>query len=142
MQPASNETAVRDGKEATILSGIAAVAGMGALGAASCCALPLLFAGVGLGGAGLAPLLGLAVYRTEIFLAAGLLLAGSWALFLRASRRPSVVCVATGACKPSAGRRWITLSFLTAATVLLLGAGWTASNEAAVVQTVATWARG
>lgn len=94
---------------------------IGALGVASCCALPLAFAGLGLGGAWLAGLTVLAPYQ-PILLAITALLLGTG--FFLVYRRPAVACASAEACAaPVAGRMpkialW-TASVLTVAGVLV-----------------------
>lgn len=76
--------------------GLLALGGiLAALGASSCCALPLVFFSVGVGGAWLAYLTALAPYQ-PLFLTAALafLAAGFW----RTYWQPHIVCKAAGAC--------------------------------------------
>lgn len=71
-----------------------------ALGAASCCALPLLFGTLGLGTAWLAALAGLAApYRLALLAAAIGCLAGGAAMLLR--RRAIAACAPGAACARS-----------------------------------------
>lgn len=104
---------------AGILAALGSV--VGALGVASCCALPLAFAGLGLGGAWLAGLTVLAPYQ-PILLAATMLLLGAG--FFLVYLRPTVACVSAEACAaPGAGRMpkialW-TASVLTVASFLV-----------------------
>jgi mercuric ion transport protein len=97
---------------------LAGVALLSALAASSCCVLPLLLVSVGVGGAWIGALAGLAPYQ-PVFLAiaAGCIAAGFWSVH----RRNQVAC-AGPECGTPASRR-ITTGALWAGVVLLLATG-------------------
>jgi mercuric ion transport protein len=89
----------------------------GALGVASCCALPLAFAALGLGGAWLSGLSVLAPYQ-PILLAATLALLGAGSLIVY--RRPAA-CAPGAGCAGSGSARPAKITLWTAAALALVG---------------------
>lgn len=98
-----------------ILISLGSVAG--ALGVASCCALPLAFAALGLGGAWLAGLSVLAPYQ-PILLATTAALLGAG--FLVVYRRPAA-CAPGAGCTGSGSTRLAKIALWTAAALALVG---------------------
>ena len=109
------------GRVAGLAAGGGLVAGLVAFFAASCCALPLAFVILGLGGAWLAVFDALLVYRTEaVGLAVGAIVAG-WSIFAWQRLRSAARCRATGACARPLGRLW-SFRLLVAASLLAVAA--------------------
>lgn len=77
--------AQQDDRETSRLSGLLAVGGiLGALGASSCCVLPLVFLGLGISGAWIGNLTALAPYHPLfVAVALGFLGAGFWRVYRR-----------------------------------------------------------
>ena len=91
---------------------------LGAIGASSCCVLPLAFASVGVGGAWMSLLTGLAPYQPIFLVIAALCIGiGLW----RAHRYSRADCKA-GACGTASSRRTTKVA-LWGAAVLLVTAG-------------------
>lgn len=85
-QSAQDINNIDDGRRAAppgLLSGLGLMAGLAALAGASCCALPLVLAMLGLGGAWLASFSLFIVFRPYIISAALLIIAIGWLLALR-----------------------------------------------------------
>ena len=96
-------------------------AGLGAVAASSCCALPLALSIAGFGGAWLGGASELVFYRPWFLTAAAVALAAGWTVVLRPRR---VACAVDGRCARSLRGR-LTLSVLTLATLLAgTAAGW------------------
>lgn len=70
-------------RQASVLSHVGLVAALAALVGASCCALPLVLASLGLAGAWIANLGIFIVYRPHITVAALIVIAVGWAIALR-----------------------------------------------------------
>jgi len=79
-------------------AGLGAVAGLGALAASSCCALPVALVGVGASGAVFGGLAMLASIRPILLGGAALVLLVGWGLFLR---RRATACAMAGPCASS-----------------------------------------
>ena len=82
-----------------LLGGLGAIAGLGALAASSCCALPLLLAGLGAGGAVFSGLETLADLRPFLLGGAVIALAVGWISYYR--RRVSAACRQKATCTPA-----------------------------------------
>lgn len=91
-------------RQASLLSHVGLVAAFAALVGASCCALPLVFASLGLAGAWIANLGIFVVYRPYITVVALIVIAAGWAIALR---------------RKTYGRTFLVLSL---ATVIVLAA--------------------
>ena len=104
------------------LAGLSAIAGLGAVAAASCCVLPLALAGLGVGSVVLGGLGALTAYQPLILGVAVALLAGAWIAYWRRERANA--CAADGICaRPETSR--VTLIALAIATLAVVaGAGW------------------
>ncbi len=89
----TSATATRGGAHVGLLSQAGLVAGIAALIGASCCALPLALAWLGLAGAWIATLGIFVVYRPHLTAVAVILIGAGWVLALRrqASQRTLVV---------------------------------------------------
>jgi mercuric ion transport protein len=74
-------------RQASLLSHVGLVAALAALVGASCCALPLVLASLGLAGAWIANLGIFVAYRPYITIAALIVIAAGWVIALR--RKPS-----------------------------------------------------
>lgn len=87
-------------RAAAALPGAGLAAGLAALAGATCCALPLALAMAGLGGAWLANLAVLVVFRPYIIATALVIVGAGWLVALRRRTRPRVyvlLCLATAA---------------------------------------------
>jgi mercuric ion transport protein len=102
------------------LAGAGLGAGLAAIAASSCCVLPLVFAGFGLGGATFAVLPVLAAWRPYLLGAAVLALAAAWVVQLRRSS----ACAANGECAPAAGRKRGLTWLAAVSAVVLLSIVW------------------
>jgi mercuric ion transport protein len=117
MTVASNNEARRaDG--GTLFAGAGLSAGLAGIVASSCCVLPLVFAGFGLGGATFAVLPVLAAWRPYLLGAAVLALVAAWSLHLRRRR----ACRADAGCAGAVARdrRWIALAAISAVVLASL----------------------
>ncbi|MGD9631888.1 MULTISPECIES: mercuric transporter MerT family protein [unclassified Afipia] len=91
-----------------ILAGTGAVVGFGALIASSCCALPIVLAGLGVTGAAFSGLVFLADIRPLLLGGAAVMLALGWAFVFW--RRRSPACSVIGTCLvPATSARAVTL---------------------------------
>ena len=98
-------------------AGLGTVAGLGALAASSCCALPVALAGLGATGAVFGGLAMLASIRPILLGGAALALLVGWGLFLR---RRATACAMAGPCaSPSPPRRTAALLGIGTALVAL-----------------------
>lgn len=98
-------------------AGLGAVAGLGALAASSCCALPVALVGVGASGAVFGGLAMLASIRPILLGGAALALLVGWGLFLR---RRATACAMAGPCaSPGPPRRTAALLGIGTALVAL-----------------------
>jgi mercuric ion transport protein len=77
------------------VAGLGATFGFGALVSSSCCAVPIILAGLGAGGAVFSGLEFLAQWRLYLLGAASLVLLASWVMYFRAR---VVVCSPGGSC--------------------------------------------
>lgn len=103
-----------------LFAGAGLSAGLAGIAASSCCILPLVFAGFGLGGATFAVLPVLAAWRPYLLGAAVLALAAAWVVQLR---RHSA-CAADGDCAPAAGRARGLARLAAVSVVVLLSLVW------------------
>jgi len=119
MNVASNDLR-RRGAGGTLLAVAGLGAGLAGIVASSCCVLPLVFAGFGIGGATFAVLPVLAAWRPHLLGAAVLALVLAWSLHLRQRR----ACRADATCSGAVARdrRWIALAAISA--VVLLAIVW------------------
>ena len=98
-------------------AGLGTVAGLGALAASSCCALPVALAGLGATGAVFGGLAILASIRPILLGGAALALLVGWGLFLR---RRATACAMAGSCaSPGPSRRTAALLGIGTALVAL-----------------------
>lgn len=111
--PSDQDAAPRAGNGVLAAGGIIA-----ALGASSCCILPLVLFSLGVSGAWIGNLTALAPYQ-PVFFAAALVFLGFG--FWRVYHRPASDCADGSACATPASTRMTKIS-LWAATVLVLGA--------------------
>lgn len=115
MEPTVNKTT------ATITALVSLFTSIGALFAASCCALPLALSLAGIGGAWLGGLGALAVYRIYFLAAAAGALALAWAVVLW---RRNALCRTDAACRQPQ-RSWLTFGALGLSTSLVgVAAAW------------------
>jgi mercuric ion transport protein len=99
------------------VAGLGATLGLGALISSSCCAVPLVLAGLGAGGSVFTGLELLADYRLYVMSTAAALLVACWVMFFR---RRMVVCNTDGSCVSEApGRRTAVLLSIGTAFVAL-----------------------
>lgn len=111
----SKRTGKGDGRSWLALGGLAA-----ALGASSCCVLPLVFFTLGISGAWIGNLTALAPYE-PYFLAAAFVLLGLG--FVRVYRRPQLACAEGDACaRPLPARGMKIVLWCSLALVLLAAA--------------------
>lgn len=96
-------------------AGLGTVAGLGALAASSCCALPVALAGLGATGAVFGGLAMLSYLRPLLLGGAALALFVGWGLFLR---RRATACDMSGPCSRK-GPSWGTVALLGLGTVLV-----------------------
>src|SRR5438046_2894773 len=96
-----------------LLGFVGAIAGLGAIGASSCCVLPLALASVGAGSGVFSFLEFLAPYRTPMLLIGGLTVASGWFVWWRkkAACEPGSACVTRPRSRP-------TMAMLTVLAVL------------------------
>jgi len=93
---------------------------VGALGIASCCLLPLILLGLGLGGAWMSSLAALTPFKPVlIVLTATLLGYGNYVVYFA----PKSACVDGGACQTPATTRWMKLVLWGATALALAGLG-------------------
>ncbi|RZA27970.1 MAG: mercury transporter MerT [Proteobacteria bacterium] len=103
-----------------MLTALGLVTGFGALALASCCALPLALAIIGLSGSWLAGLGGLLAYQPYLLAVAAVAVGAGWFVALR--RRVSCE-PGRGCARPTAG--WATFSALGLSTLFVaLAASW------------------
>lgn len=104
------------------IAALAAAAGIGAVFVSSCCVVPLLLAGLGLGGAWLSQDIGIAAsWQPYLVAAAGVKISAAWIYFLVRQRRLARACAMGSVCaRPSTP--WITGALLVLATALVAGA--------------------
>lgn len=119
MNVASNDEA-RGADGGTLFAGAGLSAGLAGIVASSCCVLPLVFAGFGLGGATFAALPVLAAWRPYLLGAAVLALVAAWSLHLRRRRACRASAGSAGAVAPD--RRWIALA--ATSSVVLVSLVW------------------
>ncbi len=108
------------GKSTGVVAGAGLAAGLVAIVASSCCVLPIVLVGLGLGSVAAALVPTLAVLRTYLLAAAVLAVVAGWVIYLR--RRQA--CATDAACGvPAAARRapiWLVL----ASAIVLLALIW------------------
>ncbi len=92
-----------------------------AFGAASCCALPLLFASLGLGTAWLGGIALLAAPQRGVLLAAAAVCLAGGAVLLWRQRVAAAACAAGTACARPAALRLTTAGLLLGSVLLVLG---------------------
>lgn len=107
-------------KGAGVVTWTGLAAGLVAIAASSCCVLPILFVGLGLGGAAAALIPTLAVLRPYLLGAAVLAVVAGWVIYLR--RRPKRAAAAAGETFGAARRAPIWL--ILASAVVLLAMVW------------------
>jgi mercuric ion transport protein len=111
-------------------TGTGLTAGLAGIVASSCCVLPLVLAGFGLGGVSLSLVPALAVARPYLLGAAVLALAIAWIVHLRARR----ACATDGACADDLHARRSPWWLVLATAVVLLALVWQASIEPQLLQ--------
>ncbi len=111
--PAADQVQQRELSARGLPPGLLAVGGLlGALGASSCCVLPLVFFGLGVSGAWIGNLTALAPYQPFFVAAAlGLLGAGFWRVYRRSA------CDGPACAKP-APNRWVKAALWGAAVLV------------------------
>lgn len=108
----------RLGASETGIAAVGTVAGLGALfSAAACCVLPLALAGAGIGAAGFAVLV---PYRWPLTIAAALITAVGWTLYLRRRR----ACAADAGCTAAAPGPAIVVLLSIATAIVAVSAFW------------------
>lgn len=89
-----HETRIGATKDAGIaLPGASLAAGLAALAGASCCALPLVLAILGIGGAWMANLAVLVAWRPWILAAAVVIIAAGWTIAIARGARPRAIAL-------------------------------------------------
>ena len=107
-----------------LATGAGVTAALAGIVASSCCVLPLLFAGFGLGGASLVVVPALAIWRPYLLGAAIVALTLAWIFHLRPVRPQA----AAAACS-AAGIRRLPLWLVLASVLVLLALAWQSAIE-------------
>lgn len=120
-------------KGAGVVTGAGLAAGLVAIAASSCCVLPIVFVGLGLGGAAAVLIPALAAFRPYLVAAAVLAVVAAWLIYLH--RRPQLAIGAAGGRFDAARRApiWLVL----ASAVVFLATIWQAWIEPLLL----TWTR-
>ncbi|MGH1572324.1 mercuric transporter MerT family protein [Methylobacterium oryzae CBMB20] len=113
------------------LAGLGAVAGLGALAASSCCALPVALAGLGATGAVFGGLAMLASIRPVLLGGAALALLVGWGLFLR---RRATACDMAGPCTSTGPSRRTAASLGIGTALVTLALVWEPYLEPVVLR--------
>jgi mercuric ion transport protein len=114
------------------LARLGALLGIGALATATCCALPIVLATLGLGGAWLSLFDSLAAYRGYVLAAALAIVGAGWVAFLHRRRAVTRACIAEGCAPPP--RRRATVVLLSTATGLIVAAWLAAEYQGPITQ--------
>jgi mercuric ion transport protein len=118
---AATPSAATDGPAARLLAGGGLLASLGAFLSAACCALPLIFVILGLGGAWLAIFDEMLLYREWLLGPAALAVRAGWGWLAWQRFRPAAACAGDAACAAPTRRRFSVIA-LRAATFLVVGA--------------------
>ena len=113
------------GDGSSVAAGAGFAAGLLGIVASSCCVLPILLVGAGLGGIGATLIPTLAALRPYFLGAAVLAIAAAWVVHLRRSR----VCATDAACAAPARSRRAPLWLVSVSAVVLLAIVWQATVE-------------
>jgi mercuric ion transport protein len=116
----SNGKAHRRADGGALFAGAGLSAGLAGIVASSCCVLPLVFAGFGIGGATFAVLPVLAAWRPYLLGAAVLALAAAWLVHLRRRRACRADAACAAAARPDRGWPWLAA----VSAVVLLAIVW------------------
>lgn len=109
-----------------LFAGLGAVVGFGALVGSSCCAVPLILAGLGASGAVFSGLEALVAIRPLLLGAAAVALVAGWTVF---AQRRSLACRGDVACSPSAWSHRPLLLLSVGTAFLGLAVIWDAAIE-------------
>jgi mercuric ion transport protein len=129
------ETQARDPdvKGAGALSSAGLAAGLAAIVASSCCVLPIVFVGLGLGSLAAILIPTLAVLRPYLLAAAALAVVAAWVGYARRRR----MCVTDAACGAADSARRAPIWLIVASGVVLLALIWQPTIEPVLL----TWIR-
>jgi mercuric ion transport protein len=119
MQEATRRIA-GSGKNAPVVTGAGFAAGLAGIVASSCCVLPILLVGMGLGSVGAVLIPTLSALRPYLLGAAVLAVAAAWILHLRRVR----ACAVDAACVTSSPARRAPLWLGLASVIVLLAIIW------------------
>jgi mercuric ion transport protein len=103
-----------------LLGFVGAVASLGAIGASSCCVLPLMLAAVGASSGVFSFLEWLIPYRTPLLVIGGLAVAGGWFAWWR----NKTVCEPDSACAEPRRSRSTMITLTVLSLLMLLALGW------------------
>ncbi len=109
-----------DGKGTGVVTGAGLAAGVVAIAASSCCVLPIVFVGLGLGSVAAVLVPTLAVLRTYLLAAAVLAVVAAWVIYLRRRR----VCATDLACGVTGAARRAPIWLVLASAIVLLALIW------------------
>lgn len=114
------ETSGTNGKSTGAATGAGLMAGLVAIVASSCCVLPIVFVGLGLGGAAALLIPTLAALRPYLLAGAVLAVVAAWILYAR--RRP--FCATDASCATSSPFRRAPVWLVLASAIVLLALIW------------------
>lgn len=118
--PAGSEVQGPGGKGPTVATGAGFAAGLAAIVASSCCVLPILFVGLGIGGAAAVLIPTLAVLRPYLLATAVLAVSAAWVIHARRRR----ACATDTARKPTSPVRSMPVWLVLASAVVILALIW------------------